>query len=453
MKLKKLALLGAILLMLTSCSGQTVELLDFLGNDTGDVDFEGLTFTLCDDGFIIKVEEDLSKMLTEREEMLFARYEEIEDTYNCTIKFEEWNEDTLLARKAGGLNYADILNMRLNRVYEEYINGYLLPLSDLPYVDLTDEKYGSAEFIESMTWNGDTVCAYPQYWGIMTPNFCDAVYFNPDVFTLINLPNPHELYEQGAWNWEALENIGKACLDASSPEKPMYMSTLNNYFARMMILSNGGQYIKENADGKYEYGLVTDEVFAALEKTNSFYNEGYLIDYPGSVDDALTLFVDNQIALIAEYSVQGIFFDNGVIGVGMQGEYCWAHNPIGPSGTDQTTGLISNENQYMFATNEKATDIESLGKFVDILFEPISDEPMDWVDVFLNMNFYDETSMDVFMTKFENSVFDHVVFAYQDDTIYDAILQAAETGAIRENIEKLQSQANAKLDEGINKGK
>ncbi len=453
MKLRKLALLGAALLTLTSCSGKPVELLDFLGSDSGDADFEGLTFRICDDGFIIKEEEDLSKMLTEREEMLFARYEEIEDDYNCQIEFEVWDEDTLLARKAGGLEYADILNMRLNRVYEEYENGYLLPLSDLPYVDLTDEKYGSAQFIEAMTWNGDTVCAYPQYWGIMTPNFCDAVFFNPDVFTLINQPNPHELYEQGAWNWEALENIGKGCLSASTPDKPMYMSTLNNYFARMMILSNGGQYIKENAEGKYEYGLVSDESLEAIEKANDFYEQGYLVDYPGSVDEALTLFVDNQIALIAEYSVQGIFFDNGVIGVGMQGEYCWAYNPTGPKGIDQTTGLISNENQYIFATNEKETDIESLGRFVDLLFEPISEEPMDWVDTFLNMNFYDDTSREVFMTKYENSIFDHVVFAYNDDTIYDAILKAAETGAVRENIEKLQNQANAKLDAGINKGK
>ena len=75
---------------------------------------------------------------------------------------------------------------------------------------------------------------------------------------------------------------------------------------------------------------------------------------------------------------------------------------------------------------------------------------MDWVEDFLGTNFYDSTSEDVFMSKFENTKFDPVFFAYQEDELYEILLEAAETGAVREKLESLQSQANALLDEGIN---
>ncbi len=456
MKLKKLAVLGAALLALTSCSGSSVELLDFLEEDTGEIDYEGLTFTIADSGSAgnaLLLTPDPTIVPSVRSEMLFSRYDEIEEKYNCEIELIVYLTETLTIKKATGEAYADLMNLRLNAVYEQFDAGYLFPFNHIPYVDLSSGNYGSQELIDALTWKEQTVGVFPQSWGIMTPNFCDAVYFNPEVFTMINMPTPHELYETDSWDWKALEDIGKACLSISTADRPIYMSTLNNYFVRMMILSNGGEYITEKADGKYEYGLLTDEAFAAVEKSHDFYNEGYLLQYPGSVADALKLFVENQIALIAEYSVQGISSDKGEIGTKMQGAYGWAYNPKGPNGSDQTTGLISNENQYIVATIDKETEENALGSFIDILFQPLGEEPNDWVDTFLTMNFYDEESKEVFMTKFANTVFDHVVFAYQDDTIYSTLLEAAEKGTVKEKLESIQAQANARLDEGINFGK
>ncbi|MBE6891103.1 MAG: hypothetical protein E7481_03640 [Ruminococcaceae bacterium] len=456
MKLKKLALLGIALLMLTSCAAQPVELIDFLDKNTGEIDYEGMTFTIADSGSaggtcLLMPNEDIVPSV--RSEMLFSRYDEIEETYNCEVEIIMYLGEILTIKKATGEAYADLMNLRLNTVYEQFDSGYLFPFNEIPKIDLSSGNYGSQQLIEALTWNGDTVAIFPQYWGIMTPNFCDAVYFNPEVFTMINIPTPHELYETDSWDWKALEQIGKACSSISTEDRPVYLSTLNNYFVRMMILSNGGEYISETADGRYEYGMLTDETITAIEKSHNFYTQGYLFKYPGSVAEALDLFVKNQIALIAEYSVQGISTDGGVIGSKMQGAYGWAFNPKGPNSLDQTTGLISNENQYIVATIDKAAEENALGSFIDILFHPLGEEPNDWVDTFLTMNFYDEESKEVFMTKFENTIFDHVVFAYQNDTIYEMLLKAAETGSVRENVEKLQSQVNAKLDEGINKGK
>ncbi len=453
MKLRKLAVLGAALAVLTSCAGPQYELKDFLGARTGEVDFEGLTFRIVDSGSAggsTRLMKDETIVPSARSELLFARYDEIEEEYNCTIEVLAYDEDTLMVRQAGGVPYADLINHRLHTIWQHYQNGYIMPLNEISTIDLYSGKYGSEQLLEDLTWKGDTVAAYPQYWGIITSNFSDALFFNPYVFSMINIPTPHELYEQGEWNWDALERIGKACLSTSTADYPLYLSTMNNYFVRMMVCSNGGEYLSRNSEGKYSYALLEPEVMEAVQEANRYFNEGYLMEYPDDVQDALKLFVDEKLAIIAEYSVQGIFDDKGVIGTDMQGEYGWAFNPIGPKGSADETGMISDENMYIFATIEKEIESDALGDFIELLFEPLGDEPMDWVETFLGTNFYESTSEEVFMSKFENTKFDPVFFAYQEDEMYDILLEAAETGAIREKLESLQSQANALLDEGIN---
>ena len=42
----------------------------------------------------------------------------------------------------------------------------------------------------------------------------------------------------------------------------------------MMVLSNGGEYIKEDANGKYSYGLLDPAVIEALQFANNLYNDG-----------------------------------------------------------------------------------------------------------------------------------------------------------------------------------
>ena len=453
MKLRKLAVLAAALMTLTSCAGKSVELMDFIGNTSGKADYEGMVFIIADagsagGGMLLTPEQDT--VMSVRCEMLFERYKEIEKEYNCEIEVIDRDDDKLELCRATGTTYADILNIRLKDLFEHYKAGYILPINEVSAMDTSDGKYGTPQLLEALTWNKDTVAVFPQYWGVMTPNFSDGVYFNPEVFTQINYPTPHELTEQGKWNWDALEDIGKACASISTADRPMYLSTLNNYFARMMLISNGGEYIVENSEGKYEYGLLNDDVIEALEKTHDFYEEGYLLPYPGSVTEALQLFVQNQIAIVAEYSVQGIFADGGEIGREMQGAYGWAYNPQGPKGGEQITGLISSENQYIALTVEKELEVEALGSFMETLFQPLGDEGMDWTEDYLSMNFYDDISTEVFMSKFENTVFDKVIFAYQDDTMFTKVQDAAVKGDIRKVLESIQVQVNANLDANIN---
>ena len=130
MKLKKLALLGIALLMLTSCAAQPVELIDFLDKNTGEIDFEGMTFTIADSGSaggtcLLMPNEDIVPSV--RSEMLFSRYDEIEETYNCEIEIIMYLGEILTIKKATGEAYADLMNLRLNTVYEQFDSGYLFP--------------------------------------------------------------------------------------------------------------------------------------------------------------------------------------------------------------------------------------------------------------------------------------------------------------------------------------
>ena len=87
---------------------------------------------------------------------------------------------------------------------------------------------------------------------------------------------------------------------------------------------------------------------------------------------------------------------------------------------------------------------------MEIFYAPIDGSTEEWKSEYVNMNFLDETSGEVFLSKMINNDFDNVIFAYTNDTLFDAVLAGAKQGTIVENLQKYQQAVNAKLDETIN---
>lgn len=50
MKLKKFALVAAIMLFVTACAGEAPQLLAFMSDEVSDIDFEGMTFRIFAEG-------------------------------------------------------------------------------------------------------------------------------------------------------------------------------------------------------------------------------------------------------------------------------------------------------------------------------------------------------------------------------------------------------------------
>ena len=125
--------------------------------------------------------------------------------------------------------------------------------------------------------------------------------------------------------------------------------------------------------------------------------------------------------------------------------------PMGPKSTEfVTTGLMSIENSMWYVTREKSEDLDSLGQFMEIFYAPLDGSTEDWKYEYVNMNFLDETSGEVFLSKMINSDFDNVIFAYDNGTLFDIIEQGTKQGTIAESLQKYQQAVNAKLDDTIN---
>ena len=452
----KISLFLALIFILTSCAGEAPELLDFLGDTSNDtVDFEGMTFRIYNtNGEDLRYVNEESGAATARHEMLLARLDEVENKYDCTILTLDGEPSEFTLKYVAGTPCADLINNSINYAYPMYIADYFIPLNEIPTIDLYSGKYGTDALLNTLTWNGDTVALYPQQWGQGPMRFSNAMVYNPEVFTLINHPTPNEYYEQGNWNWETLRAVGRDCISISTEDKPLYLSSSNSHFFRMLIHSNGGEYILEDENGKYSYGLLEQRVIEALQFGHEIYSEGLLEKGSGGHEAYVNKFSQNMYAVMCEYSDYGVDDLISTSSDDKAGEmktigYCYA--PEGPQVDDNTRGIISNYTYFYFVTREKEEDVELLGQFMELLFAPLDEDPNEWVEEFKTMNFFDDMSAEVYMTQSENAYFDKVIFA--TDIIFDAISNAATKGNIMESLQSIESSVNANLDSGINADK
>lgn len=448
--ISKIALFLVLIFVLTSCAGEAPELLAFIDDAAGDVDFGGMVFRVlsnADPGEGLDyIDDEGNESPSIRKEMFIDRMAEIEKTYNCDIEFNGDTDSNYTTYYISGIPRADIVQVRMKHAYGMYAQNYFIPLNEISYVDTSDGKYGTESFIESFTWNGDLIGFWPVHWGYIFPGFSDGMFYNPEIFTEIGQPTPNERYEQGDWTWDSLQEISDACQSIATGDDPKYLTALNSYFPRMLIRSNGGEFIKQDADGDYSYGLNSPEVIEAMQFANDLLKEG-AINPDGSNHDIVTEdFGKGRYAVMCEYD--GYYNDYIMImdtGVGV------CYSPMGPKATEYvTTGLMSIESSLWYVTREKSEELDSLGQFLEIFLQPLDGSTEDWKFEYTNMNFLDETSGEVFLSKMINSDFDKVIFAYDNSTLFDIIEQGTKQGTITESLQKYQQAVNTKLDESIN---
>ena len=83
MRLKRFAIVMALMLFITACAGEAPQLLDFIGDDVDVIDFGGTVFRIYNDG-----DEDLryidkdSNATSARHEKVIKRLDDVETLYN-----------------------------------------------------------------------------------------------------------------------------------------------------------------------------------------------------------------------------------------------------------------------------------------------------------------------------------------------------------------------------------
>lgn len=205
-------------------------------------------------------------------EALEEYHEWLTETYHFTVERQQlggWGDcpQALVdyVTTGGDDNYYIFEQHDGNNATSAMQSGLMYDLSTLDCLDFSDPKYARNGLHDWFTKDGSIYAfraGYPEPRG--------GVYFNKRLLTEAGI-NPEDIYDMqadGTWTWEAFENILKQVhRDTDSDGVTDVYGLVANWgdFYTKVIISNDGELVGRDADGKYTYRLEDPETMEALE--------------------------------------------------------------------------------------------------------------------------------------------------------------------------------------------
>lgn len=258
---KRILALCASLLLLTSCSGNAVSLMEFMDRDTGKPDYDGVTIT-----FDYEMEEKILCYTDDNSPQADAvrrRLADIEENLNVTFAHvDKVSVEILLS----GYCPADIIYRSGGSSLVDFAYGlFLEPMTSFPeYIDLDDtDKYGTAGATEAALYKGVPYGIQPTLWPGMQGLECFFVAYNKDMLLTLGLTDLHEYYENETWTWDTFLNL----LTAADPIVSENVQTFHahpDYLLNTIFMSDGFDFI-EVKDGKSVLNIYSDDAVHSLE--------------------------------------------------------------------------------------------------------------------------------------------------------------------------------------------
>ncbi len=272
MKLKKLTLALLSILMLTACSGETVELLSFI-DESSSIDYEGYQcYFHAQKGSDVETHILDYDRTTLQGEALSKRIDDIKNEINVEIIIEKnYDEYTYQIAAMSGLVKADIIFIRyMNAMQMLASGGFLYPITEFPdHIDLKDtEKYGGANVLEPAMIDSIPYAVQPLYWpGYQTTENMVLVN-NTDMLSMNGITNFHEFYENKTWTWDTFENELLKKFNVRNSNGIVHaLSVKDSEFFDMMIYSNNVQFVTKNSNGENVVDTFPKSFVTAYDKT------------------------------------------------------------------------------------------------------------------------------------------------------------------------------------------
>ena len=401
---------------------------------------------------------------------LLEHYKTVGDLFNCTITAENANGQhvTMIQQAAlSGDKAADIGDAFLQEVISLYKGDYLLTLNQI-VDDLYIGKYGSTSLLIASTmkrpWGDDIFGFKSAYWGLPSPTFSLATYFNPKMLQTFAQPNPFELIEQKNWTWATFENICLGVIstgiDTANPDDDTFgvpNDPAQKYFPRAAMMSNGVKNVFfDEAAGKYVSGLNSPETLEALTWCKKLADNGSLKVLKGTtanatVGNAVNSFMQSRAAFMVEYTFHGTV-DKSSLSYEKDFEFGWIPFPVGPKGEwGKWASTTSFADRYLvFPKGGADTDI--LSAVVPALFEPFEGMgPNDWRTIFGNRIFFEANSEKWFFEMYDKAQFDYfdsIAFFHNGEFTND-VLSGKKTP--QQVLDEVEAKAQAEIDKNTNK--
>ncbi len=319
--------------MLSACGGEPLTLMDFMSSETNSIlDFGGAQFITTGGWsyFYPKDESELDSIDTDRR---LYRTAQVEKALNVDL-VQDFDEQSEVASHYFTLYVANNLPYHTsnqggtpNPIYEMYKSGILEPLDYIPAIDLSDEEiYGTEQGRRATTFDGMSYALT----GSSKDEGTDRGFlaYNDYLIKSFGVADPQELYEQGLWTFETFAEMLTLVSDMSNPDNLIYGLTLYNdpqMLPFCAVFANGGQVVKQDANGKYVFALEDREAMEALQWVSDLHVESDVIleSYPPS------LFKKGQATfyLGRSWNVQNALDEDSHVE-----EFYYIPFPYGPSG-------------------------------------------------------------------------------------------------------------------------
>jgi len=425
-KIASTVLICSFMLLMFSCAAKEVETVPEYEEeyDEENYDFKGYEFFIraLTHGSQYALNPNLGEEASG--DKLLQRYRDTEKEFNITINVQngidmsEFNQYL-----ASGYNYADLmLNVQREVVQNKMMqDGYYISYTELG-LDFDSGMYGSPTVLQANTFKGEVYGITAYYWNIPVADTMPAMWFNQYTLDKFSQPNPHELDENGQWNWATFKNICGTVLDTSDPDKNNHIYaacyTSEPYLELAAVFSNNGRFVELQDDGTLKYSLNSQNTIQALEFLADLVQLGYIGN--GGDRQNIEPFLQDKRAFFFEYTHLGASSESREnFTYLMEHAYEWINFPAGPMATDD---MISTSYSYhsRYFYSPITADAEVLAAVLPYMFQPLPGDTVEtYLDDFKTVNFYTEESYEYFLDIRNNAFFDYSVY-----TPYDARIKS-----------------------------
>lgn len=275
-----------------------------------------------------------------------------QETYNFTIRqvaVSDWGStpaDFVDYATSGGDDNNYVFVLRADpAVTSAMANGLMYDLSTLDCLDFSEAKFQNNKCHELFSLNGGI---YAAATGYSEPR--GGLYFNKRILGECGI-DPESIYDMQAndtWTWDAweamLETVQAKGDTNNDGEQDIWGIGVNEgNMVKSAVFSNGGSYVKMNAEGKYEYNLESAETLEALEWSAKIFT---LYDWNGPEGAAWDYYKEQWLAGGCAFLPDDYYCMNpGAEFAGHEDEIGWVAFPKGPSSSAKLC-QVSSDNPF-----------------------------------------------------------------------------------------------------------
>lgn len=386
---------------------------------------------------------------TTYEEELAAYREEIQKTYNFTIKevnIGGWGEIQELFSTSVMANdpAASIFVLDSSFVPALLNQGLFYPVNEIPSFDFTEEKWNKS-VSDTMTFAGK------QYGFAVGAEPRTGVFFNKRLFEDAGLsPDlPYDLQKSGEWTWAKFEELCQKLtrdVDNDGVVDTYALASFSKDYFTAAVYSNNAKFVGKDDNGMFYNATNEPNFLEALQWARSMYDKGYTMPQPeGSEWNWFTAaFHDGQVAMrVAEEYNKGSLSD-------MEDDWGFVMFPAGPHGEMIS---ILRENILVIPSCYDAETADKIAFAYNLYTEPLEgyEDADNW-----KLSYYsayrDERAVDETLDRMKNgpSVLRTDAYVYgleTGDIVYDldagAATPAEKIEAVQQTWDALIADANA----------